>query len=148
MHSSFMCNWVYNVSNHFVYMLEKQEGFYSEYAKQGAYKGKGGILDDQLNPFTVDDDYGVGSFPDLSQKNDLARASEEFTKKEPESGKNCDETSRAGEEKYDDKNDKGDESGEEEEAKVIENAIVNSLTAIGPYMAHRFFWLCSRLITF
>jgi hypothetical protein len=67
-YSSFMCNWANDVSNHFVYMLEKQEGFYSEDAKHGAYKGRGGILDVRFNPFTVEDDYGVGSSPDLSQK--------------------------------------------------------------------------------
>ncbi len=62
-------------------MLEKQEGFYSKDTKQGAYAGSGGILDDQFNPFTVDDDYGVGCSPDLSQRNDVARAGEELTKK-------------------------------------------------------------------
>jgi hypothetical protein len=31
---------------------------------------------------------------------------------------------------------------------IIRMVVLNSLTAIGPYFAHSFFWLCSRLITF
>ncbi len=42
-YSSFMCNWANDVSNHFVYMLKKQEGFYSEDAKQGNTK-KGAVF--------------------------------------------------------------------------------------------------------
>ncbi len=51
--------------------------------------------------------------------------------KEPVNGKSRGETSRAGEGKHDDKNIKDDEGGEEEEAKEIENAIVNFGSDIG-----------------
>jgi hypothetical protein len=33
-----MCNWANDVSNHFVYMMEKQEGSYSEDEKHGHTK--------------------------------------------------------------------------------------------------------------